>query len=309
MKSYDVIIVGGGPAGLSAAIYAARGNLKTGVFEKSLVGGQINVTFEVENYPGIPEILSGFELSDRLKQQADKFGPEFVEEEIIKIDFETKDGYKKIYTEDDEYLTKAIIIATGAQPRYINCPGEQEFTGKGVSYCATCDGALYRNKVVAVIGGGDSAVEEGMFLTKFATKVYVVHRRDELRAVKSIQDRAFKNDKMEFIWDSVVEEIKGENFVETVVLKNVKTEKKQDLAVDGIFVYVGILPNNELLKEDITLDKSGFVITNELMETNIKGVYAVGDLRNTPLRQVVTACSDGAVAAFYAEKYISELDD
>lgn len=148
-----------------------------------------------------------------------------------------------------------------------------------------------------------------MFLTKFATKVYVVHRRDELRAVKSIQDRAFKNDKMEFIWDSVVEEIKGENFVETVVLKNVKTEKKQDLAVDGIFVYVGILPNNELLKEDITLDKSGFVITNELMETNIKGVYAVGDLRNTPLRQVVTACSDGAVAAFYAEKYISELDD
>lgn len=309
MKSYDVIIVGGGPAGLSAAIYAARGNLKTGVFEKSLIGGQINVTFEVENYPGIPEILSGFELSDRLKQQADKFGPEFVDEEIIKIDFETKDGYKKVYTEDEEYLTKAIIIATGAQPRYMNVPGEHEFTGKGVSYCATCDGALYRNKVVAVIGGGDSAVEEGMFLTKFATKVFVVHRRDELRAVKSIQDRAFKNEKMEFIWDSVVEEIKGENFVETAVLKNLKTNEKQDLKVDGIFVYVGILPNNELAKDAIKLDKSGFIITNELMETNIKGVYAVGDLRNTPLRQVVTACSDGAVAAFYAEKYISELDD
>ncbi len=309
MKSYDVVIVGGGPAGLSAAIYAARGNLKTAVFEKSLIGGQINVTFEVENYPGIPEVLSGFELSDRIKQQADKFGPEFVEEEITKIDFVSENGYKKVYTEENEYFAKAIIIASGAQPRYLNCPGEKEYTGKGVSYCATCDGALYRNKVVAVIGGGDSAVEEGMFLTKFASKVYVVHRRDELRAVKSIQERAFKNEKMEFIWDSGVEEVKGENFVKSIVLKNLKTNEKQDLAVDGIFIYVGILPNNELAKEEIKLDSSGFIITNEFMETNIPGVYAVGDLRNTPLRQVITACSDGAIAAFYAEKYISELDD
>ncbi len=309
MKSYDVVIVGGGPAGLSAAIYAARGNLKTAVFEKSLIGGQINVTFEVENYPGIPEVLSGFELSDRIKQQADKFGPEFVEEEITKIDFVSENGYKKVYTEENEYLAKAIIIASGAQPRYLNCPGEKEYTGKGVSYCATCDGALYRNKIVAVIGGGDSAVEEGMFLTKFASKVYVVHRRDELRAVKSIQERAFKNEKMEFIWDSAVEEVKGENFVKSIVLKNLKTNEKQDLAVDGIFIYVGILPNNELAKEEIKLDSSGFIITNEFMETNIPGVYAVGDLRNTPLRQVITACSDGAIAAFYAEKYISELDD
>ncbi len=308
MKTYDVIIVGGGPAGLSAAIYAARGNLSTGVFEKSLIGGQINVTYEVENYPGIPEVLSGFELSDRIKQQADKFGPEFVDEEIIKIDFETKDGYKKVYTEDDEYLAKAIIIASGAQPRYLNCPGEKEYTGKGVSYCATCDGALYRDKVVAVIGGGDSAVEEGMFLTKFAKKVYVVHRRDELRAVKSIQDRAFKNEKMEFIWDSVVEEVQGDNFVTSIKLKNRKTDEISDLAVDGIFIYVGILPNNQLLQDSINLDQSGFVITNEIMETNIKGVYAVGDLRNTPLRQVITACSDGAIAAFYAEKYISEME-
>lgn len=308
MKTYDVIIVGGGPAGLSAAIYAARGNLSTGVFEKSLIGGQINVTYEVENYPGIPEVLSGFELSDRIKQQADKFGPEFVDEEIIKIDFETKDGYKKVYTEDDEYLAKAIIIASGAQPRYLNCPGEKEYTGKGVSYCATCDGALYRDKVVAVIGGGDSAVEEGMFLTKFAKKVYVVHRRDELRAVKSIQDRAFKNEKMEFIWDSVVEEVQGDNFVTSIKLKNRKTNEISDLAVDGIFIYVGILPNNQLLQDSINLDQSGFVITNEIMETNIKGVYAVGDLRNTPLRQVITACSDGAIAAFYAEKYISEME-
>jgi len=310
MKSsvVDVAIIGGGPAGLSAAIYAARGNLSTAVFEKSLIGGQINVTYEVENYPGIPEVLSGFELSDRIKQQADKFGPEFVEEEIIKIDFASTNGVKKVYTDDNEYLAKTIIIASGAQPRYLNCPGEQEFIGKGVSYCATCDGALYRNKVVAVIGGGDSAVEEGMFLTKFASKVYVIHRRDELRAVKSIQDRAFKNEKMVFIWDSVVEEVQGENFVKNLVLKNLKTEEKQDLPVDGVFVYVGILPNNELLKEDIILDKSGFVITNEVMETNISGVYAVGDLRNTPLRQVITACSDGAIAAFYAEKFISEME-
>ncbi|MBI9031831.1 thioredoxin-disulfide reductase [bacterium] len=308
MKSYDVIIVGGGPAGLSAAIYAARGNLSTAVFEKALIGGQINVTYEVENYPGIPEVLSGFELSDRIKQQADKFGPEFIEEEIIKIDFASTNGVKKVYTDDNEYLAKTIIIASGAQPRYLNCPGEQEFIGKGVSYCATCDGALYRNKVVAVIGGGDSAVEEGMFLTKFASKVYVIHRRDELRAVKSIQDRAFKNEKMVFIWDSVVEEVQGENFVKNLVLKNLKTEEKQDLPVDGVFVYVGILPNNELLKKDITLDKSGFVITNEIMETNISGVYAIGDLRNTPLRQVITACSDGAIAAFYAEKFISEME-
>lgn len=306
MKAYDTIIIGGGPGGLSAAIYAARGDLKTAVFEKSLVGGQINVTFEVENYPGIPEILSGFELSDRFKQQADKFGTEFIDEEIIKVDFESKDGYKKVYTEDEEYLTKTIIIATGAQPRSLGCPGEEEYIGKGVSYCATCDGALYRNKVVAVIGGGDSAVEEGMFLTKFASKVYVVHRRDELRAVKTIQDRAFKNEKMEFIWDSVVDEVKGENFVTSLILENKKTKEKSELKVDGVFVYVGILPNNELLKKDITLDKSGFVITNQLMETNIPGVYAIGDLRDTPLRQVVTASSDGAIAAFYAEKHISE---
>lgn len=308
MKSYDVIIIGGGPAGLSAAIYSARGNLSTAVFEKSLIGGQINVTYEVENYPGIPEVLSGFELSDRIKQQADKFGPEFIDEEIVKIDFISKDGFKKVYTEDNEYLAKAIIIATGAQPRYLNCPGEKEFTGKGVSYCATCDGALYRNKVVAVIGGGDSAVEEGMFLTKFASKVYVIHRRDELRAVKSIQERAFKNEKMSFIWDSKVEEVQGENFVNNIVLKNLKTGELSNLSVDGVFIYVGILPNNELLKESIKLDDSGFVITNDIMETNIPGVYAVGDLRNTPLRQVITACSDGAIAAFYAEKFISEMN-
>ncbi len=306
MKVFDVIIIGGGVGGLSAAIYAARGNLKTAVFEKALVGGQINITFEVENYPGFPEVMSGFELTDKFKQQADKFGPEFIEEEVVKVDFKSKDGLKTIYTEDDEYKAKTIIVATGAHPRKLGCPGEEDYIGKGVSYCATCDGALYRDKVVAVIGGGDSAVEEGMFLTRFAKKVYIIHRRDELRAVKSIQDRAFKNEKMEFIWDSVVEEVKGDNLVSHINIKNVKSNETKDLAVDGVFVYVGIIPNNELLREEITLDGSGFVPTNEIMETNIPGVFAIGDLRVTPLRQVITASSDGAIAAFYAEKFISE---
>ncbi len=306
MKVFDVIIIGGGVGGLSAAIYAARGNLKTAVFEKALVGGQINITFEVENYPGFPQVMSGFELTDKFKQQADKFGPEFIEEEVVKVDFKSKDGLKTIYTEDDEYKAKTIIVATGAHPRKLGCPGEEDYIGKGVSYCATCDGALYRDKVVAVIGGGDSAVEEGMFLTRFAKKVYIIHRRDELRAVKSIQDRAFKNEKMEFIWDSVVEEVKGDNLVSHINIKNVKSNETKDLAVDGVFVYVGIIPNNELLREEITLDSSGFVPTNEIMETNIPGVFAIGDLRVTPLRQVITASSDGAIAAFYAEKFISE---
>lgn len=306
MKIYDTIIIGGGPGGMSAAIYAARGGLKTAVFEKYLLGGQINVTFEVENYPGIPQILTGFELSERFKEQADKFGPEFIEEEIIKVDFESKDGLKKVYTEDDEYFAKTIIVATGAQPQKIGCCGEEDYLCKGLSYCATCDGALYRDKVVAVVGGGDSAVEEGMFLTKFASKVYIIHRRDELRAVKTIQNRAFKNDKIEFIWDSVVDEVVGENTVSSLLLTNRKTKEKSELKVDGVFIYVGIIPNNELVKDAVTLNEGGFVITNELMETNISGVYAIGDLRETPLRQVITASSDGAIAAFYAERYITE---
>lgn len=307
-NNFDVIIIGAGPAGLAAATYAARGSLSTAIFEKALVGGQINITFEVENYPGFPDVLTGMELTEKMREQAEKFGPEFIEEEIMKIDFEAENGLKKVYTEDEEYTAKTIILATGAHPRNIMCKGEQEHIGRGVSFCATCDGAFYRDKVVAVIGGGDSAVEEGMYLTKFAKKVYVVHRRDELRAVKTIQDRAFKNEKMEFLWDSVVEEIKGDGPVSSMVIKNVKSNELSEVAVDGVFVYIGILPSNELFSDKITLNKSGFVITNEIMETNIKGVYAVGDLRETPLRQVVTACSDGAIAAFYAEKHISEME-
>jgi thioredoxin reductase (NADPH) len=302
--NYDVAIIGAGPAGISAAIYAARGGLKTVVFEKGLVGGQIVLTTEVENYPGFEETLSGFDVIDRMKKQADKFGVDFKEEEVTELQLE---GFGKLVkTRETEYPVKAIILATGAQSQKLNVPGEEKYTGRGVSYCATCDGALYRNKTVAMIGGGDSAVEEAMFLTKFADKVYLIHRRDQLRAVKIIQDRAFKNEKMEFVWDTIVQEIKGSDFVEQLVVYNKKTGETSELKVDGVFIYIGVIPNNELFKDKIKLDERGFVLTDETMQTNIEGVYAAGDVVHKVLRQVVTAAADGAIAAFSAEKWIEE---
>lgn len=304
---YDVIIVGAGPAGLSAAIYSARGGLKTAIFEKAMIGGQINVTDEVENYPGFEEPLAGFDLTEKMHLQAERFGADFIEEEITAIGLE---GLCKIVeTTENKYRAKSVIICTGAHPRRLNVPGEEQFTGRGVSYCATCDGALYRDKVVAVVGGGDSAIEEGLFLTRFAKKVHVIHRRDSLRAAKIIQERAFKNPKMEFIWDSVVQEIRGENKVQELEIFNRKTNQISHLPVDGIFIYVGILPNNELLESRLALDSAGFVLTDENMHTNVPGIYAAGDIRHTVLRQVVTATSDGAVAAWSAEKWIIENYD
>jgi thioredoxin reductase (NADPH) len=306
--SYDVLIIGAGPAGLSAAVYAARGGLNTAVFEKAIVGGQITVTSEVENYPGFEDAIDGVELTDRMKKQAERFGAKFIDEEVTAIGLE---GLCKIVeTGYDKYRAKSIIFCTGAHPRRMNVPGEERLIGRGVSYCATCDGALYRDKVVAVVGGGDSAVEEGMFLTRFAKKVYVIHRRDTLRAQKIIQERALKNPKMEFIWDTVVQEIRGEDRVAELELYNRKTESVSVLPVDGIFIYVGILPNNQLLESRVELDSGGFVITDENMHTNIPGIYAAGDIRKTVLRQVVTATADGAVAAWNAEKWILEhLDE
>ncbi len=304
---YDVIIVGAGPAGLSAAIYSARGGLKTAIFEKAMVGGQINVTDEVENYPGFEEPLAGFDLTEKMHLQAERFGAEFIEEEITAIGLE---GLCKIVeTTEGKYRAKSVIICTGAHPRRLNVPGEEQFTGKGVSYCATCDGALYRDKIVAVVGGGDSAIEEGLFLTRFAKKVYVIHRRDSLRAQKIIQERAFKNPKMEFVWDSVVQEIRGEDKVRELEIYNRKSNLITHLPVDGIFIYVGILPNNELLESRLSLDTAGFVLTDENMHTNVPGIYAAGDIRHTVLRQVVTATSDGAIAAWSAEKWIIENYD
>jgi thioredoxin reductase (NADPH) len=304
LKKYDVVIIGAGPAGLAAAIYAARGGLKTVVFEKGVVGGQITMTAEIENYPGFPEVQSGFELVEKMEQQARRFQAEFVDEEVIAIGL---DGLCKVLeTPDSLYRTKAIIYATGAHSRKLNIPGEERLTGRGVSYCATCDGALYRDKTVAVIGGGDSAVEEAMFLTRFARKVYVIHRRDELRAVWTIQQRARKNPKLEFVLDHIVQEIIGDETVEGVLTFNRKTDETRLINVDGVFIYVGILPNSALLESRVNLDPQGFVLTDEAMHTNVPGIFAAGDIVHKVLRQVVTAVNDGAVAAFSAEKWIAE---
>ncbi|MCB5255546.1 MAG: thioredoxin-disulfide reductase [Candidatus Cloacimonadaceae bacterium] len=304
---YDVIIVGAGPAGLAAAIYSARGGLKTAVFEKAMVGGQINVTEDVENYPGFEEPISGFELTAKMRAQAERFGAEFIEEEITALGLA---GLCKVVEAGGKnHRARSVIICTGAHPRRMNVPGEERLTGRGVSYCATCDGALYRDKTVAVVGGGDSAIEEAMFLTRFAKKVIVIHRRDELRAQKIIQERAFRNPKIEFIWDTVVQKIHGETRIEKLELVNRKTEKTSMLPVDGFFIYIGILPSNQLVESRIDLDSAGFVLTDEYMHTNVPGIYAAGDIRYTPLRQVVTATSDGAIAAWSAEKWIIENED
>lgn len=304
---YDVAIVGGGPAGLSSAIYAARGGLKTVVFEKALVGGQIVVTADVENYPGFENNLSGFDIADKMQKQAEKFTAEIKLEEVKAIG--TEGLCKVVETNKGLYRVKSVILATGAHPRKLAVPGEEKYTGRGVSYCATCDGALYRDKIVAVVGGGDSAVEEAIFLTKFAKKVYVIHRRDELRAVKIVQERAFKNEKIEFVWDSVVQAIEGNDMLEKIFLFNKKTKKITELPVDGLFIYVGIIPNSDLLESRVTFDDQGFIETDDSMHTEIPGVYAAGDVTHKVLRQVVTANSDGATAAFSAEKWIEENKD
>lgn len=304
---FDVIIIGAGPAGLSAAVYAARGGLKTAIFEMGLVGGQINVTNEVENYPGFEETISGIELTQKMHLQAERFGAQFIDDEIIAIGME---GLCKIIeTHSGTYRAKSIIVCTGAHPRKLNVPGEDTFIGRGVSYCATCDGALYRNKVVAVNGGGDSAVEEALFLTRFVSKVYIIHRRDELRAQHIIQERAKQCKKIEIIWDTVIQEIRGDKTVNELELYNRKTQTVTNLAVDGLFIYVGILPNNALVESRLELDSGGFVITDDNMHTNIPGIYAAGDIRSKLLRQVVTATSDGAIAAWSAEKWLIEHSD
>lgn len=304
---YDIAIIGGGPAGLSAAIYAARGGLSTILFEKALLGGQIVVTNEVENYPGFEETLTGFELIEKMKNQAEKFSAKIALENVKAIGME---GLCKIIeTDKGQYRAKSVIIATGAHPRKLAVPGEERFSGRGVSYCATCDGALYRDKTVAVVGGGDSALEEAMFLTKFAQKVYIIHRRDKLRAVKVLEDRAGENQKIEFILDTVVQGITGDEAVEKLHLYNRKKQNYSTLDLDGVFIYVGIIPNNALVESRVDLDANGFILTDETMHTNIPGVYAAGDIRAKVLRQVVTAASDGATAAFSAEKWVEENKD
>lgn len=306
-KIYDVMILGAGPAGLSAALYAGRARLSTLVIEKATEGGQILMTSEIENYPGANEEESGPTLIDRMTRQVKHFGAETVYDTIESVDLAGE--VKTIRCSGGEYRSRTVIIATGAFPMMIGCPGEKELTGKGVSYCATCDAAFFEDFEVFVVGGGDSAVEEALYLTKFARKVTIIHRRNELRAAKSIQEKAFANPKIAFMWDSVVKELKGDGLLESMVVENVKTKELTEVAADeedgtfGVFVFIGYKPQTQLFEGQLEMDK-GYIITDDNMRTNIPGVFASGDLRVKSLRQVVTAAADGAIAAVQAEKYI-----
>lgn len=303
---FDTVILGGGPAGLSAAIYASRGNIKTAIVDITMFGGQPSNYLEIENYPGFPT-SGGYDLMEKFEEHADKFGVEkFPMQEIQSVDLRSE--IKTIETLDTIFKTKSIIIATGAQASKLGIPGEKEFLGKGVSYCAVCDGAFYRNKTVCVIGGGNAAVEEAGYLTKFADKVYIIHRRDKLRADKIVQERAFNNSKIEFIWNTVPLKIKGENNVETLIVKNVSTNEIQEIKTDGVFPYIGFTPNVDLFNGQVNQNNQGFIETDVTMKTSVEGVFAAGDVRNTPLRQVITAASDGATAACSCVKYLETIE-
>jgi thioredoxin reductase (NADPH) len=306
-KRYDIVIVGAGPGGLCAGLYAARANRKVVALEKYLPGGQIAITGEVEDYIGF-EHIEGAELGMKFANHAKKFGLEIEMEEVVEVYSDGDDRVAKCAS-GNIYRGKAIILSTGGSPIKLNVPGEQEFSGKGVSYCAICDGAFFKDQVIAVVGGGDAAVEEGTFLTKFGSKVYIIHRRDKLRAQRIIQDRAFKNKKVEFIWDTVVESINGDAKVTNLTLKNVKTGDKSKLEVGAIFIFIGFKPNTWMIKEELRLDSGGYIVTNDRMETSIKGIYACGDVRSQLVRQVTNAVGDGTTAAVAAEKYIESLED
>ncbi len=303
-KVYDVLIIGGGPAGLTAALYAARSRLKAVVLERGMAGGQAATTHKIENYPGFPDGILGPDLGQALEQQATNFGAEFVQTEIEGVDL--SGDLKTVKAYEGEYKGRTLILATGADPKKLGVKGEEELRGRGVSYCATCDGAFFKDQEVIVVGGGDAAVEEALFLTRFAKKVSIVHRRYQLRAAPVIQERAKANEKVAFIWDSVVDEIKGEKHVEGVVVKNVKTGETKTVPAAGIFIYVGLVPNTALLKGQVGMDPQGYILAGEDTMTSKPGVFAAGDCRKKPLRQVVTAVSDGAVAAMAATKNLEE---
>lgn len=311
-KVYDIIVLGAGPAGLAAASYAGRARMDTLLIEGTKDGGQIVITNEIENYPGSLEEESGPSLIARMTKQVEKFGADRVTDTIVDVELEGK--VKHLKGNHGDYYAKAVVIATGASPRPIGCPGEKEFTGKGVSYCATCDANFFEDFEVYVVGGGDSAVEEAMYLTKFARKVTLVHRRDELRAAKSIQEKAFANPKMAFMWNTTIEEIKGDGVVTSMIVKDTVTGETREIEADeedgtfGIFVFVGFDPKSQLFEGKLEMENR-YIVTDKYMHTSVPGVFAAGDVIVKHLRQVVTACGDGAVAATEAQHYVENLAD
>lgn len=303
---YDVIIVGGGPSGLTAGMYTARARLKTLIIEKMAPGGQIIITEWVENYPGLEEGITGYDLGRKFENHAKKFGAEIVMDEVLTV---TEEGeWKSVKTTEKTYRCKALLIATGASPHKLGVPGEIELTGRGVSYCGTCDAAFFKNKEVVVIGGGDTAVQEALFLTKFASKVTIIHRRDKLRAIQIMQDQAKANPKISFIWDSVVEKINGSKTVESVTIKNIKTGTTSDFRTDGCFVFVGIDPQTKFLQGQLKQDESGYIIVDQEGHTSKEGIFACGDCVSQLLRQIATAVGRGAATAYAAQQYLEQKE-
>ena len=299
---YDLIIIGGGPAGLTAGIYAQRARLKTLLLEKEIVGGQIAVSDVIENYPGFSSI-SGAELMEKFEQHAKGFGLEIKLTDVT--DVQDKGKEKIVKTSEGDLITKAVIVATGAKPRRLGVPGEKEFTGKGVSYCATCDGPFFKGQRVLVVGGGDTAIKEAVYLSKIASTVYLAHRRDQLRAEKIIQEKAFSTPNIKMLLSHILKEIKGKTGIEKVTLQNLKDNTVKELDTEGVFIFVGINPTTDFV--DVEKDKQGFIKTDQDMRTSVNGIFAAGDCRTTPLKQVSTAVGDGALAAYMVEKYIEEL--
>ena len=307
---YDIVIIGGGPAGLTAGLYASRAGLRVLLLEGASTVSQITVTDLIENYPGIPEGINGIELIERIKKQAGQFGLEIISADvsaIVKKRWGDVEGWE-VSAESVSFEAIAVIVATGAYWRKLGVPGEDFFTGRGVSYCATCDGPLYKNKDVVVVGGGDAAIQEAIFLTNFVRKVSIIHRRDRLRATKVLQKRAFANSKIEFFWNAVVEEISGRDVVEKVKVSDVKLpDAAREISADGVFIFIGLTPQTGIFRSIIDLDKGGYIIVDSNMQTSAKGIFACGDCINKRLRQVITACGDGATAAFSAQLYLDGL--
>lgn len=302
---YDVLIIGAGPAGLTAGIYAARGGLKTGIIEMGMPGGQAASTEKIENYPGFPEGIGGYELMNNFHLQAEAYGAEFIFEETQTL--ELQGPVKRIATDTKILEAKAVIIAAGSKPRLLNVPGEKTFHGRGVSYCATCDGAFFKGKKIIVVGGGDAALEEGAYLTKFANEVTIIHRRADFRATQIAIERAKNNPKISFIYNAVVEEVLGSEHVEGIRLRDLQAQETKILPASGVFIYIGTEPNDKFLHGELEVEERGYIKTDNLLQTNIAGIFAAGDIRDTPLRQVATAVGDGALAAVAVEKYLTRL--